>query len=69
MNLYINGVLDATYTTQKTPHPGTGTVSVGAYVTGNLLNGRVGKVMAYNTELTAAQVLQNFNATKSIYGV
>ncbi len=69
MALYINGVLDATYTAQKTAHPGTGSVSVGAYVAGNLLNGRVGKVLAYNTELTAAQVLQNFNATKAIYGV
>ena len=69
MSLYINGVLDSTYTAQKTAHPGTGTVSIAAYVTGNLLNGRVGKVLAYSAELTVAQVLQNFNATKATYGL
>lgn len=69
MSLYINGTLDSTYTTQKTAHPGTGTASIAAYVTGNLLKGRVGKVLAYNAELSAAQVLQNFNATKATYGL
>jgi hypothetical protein len=69
MSLYINGALDSTYTAQKTAHPGTGTASIAAYVTGNLLKGRVGKVLAYNAELSAAQVLQNFNATKAIYGL
>ncbi len=69
MALYINGVLDSTYTAQKTAHPGTGTVNIGSYATGNLLNGRVGRALAYNTELTAAQVLQIFNATKSVYGL
>jgi hypothetical protein len=42
---------------------------VAAYVTGNLLNGRVGQVLCYGAELTAAQVLQNFNATKATYGL
>lgn len=69
MSLYINGALDSTYTAQKTAHPGTGTASIAAYVTGNFLNGRVGKVLAYNTELNATQVLQNFNATKATYGL
>ncbi len=69
MALYINGTPDSTYTVQKTAHPGTGTASVAAYVTGNLLNGRVGQVLCYGAELTAAQVLQNFNATKATYGL
>lgn len=69
MTLYINGVQDSVYTAQKTAHPGTGTVSIAAYVTGNFLKGRVGKVLAYNTELNATQVLQNFNATKATYGL
>ncbi len=69
MSLYINGALDSTYTAQKTAHPGTGTASIAAYVTGNLLKGRVGKVLAYNAELSATQVLQNFNATKATYGL
>lgn len=69
MALYINGVLDSTYTAQKTAHPGTGTASIAAYGSGNLLNGRIGKVLCYNVELSAAQVLQNFNATKAVYGL
>lgn len=69
MSLYINGSLDSTYTAQKTAMPGTGTVSVAAYITGNLLNGRVGKVLVYNTELTASAVLQNYNNDKATYGL
>jgi hypothetical protein len=69
MTLYINGAQDSTYTAQKTAMPGTGTVSVAAYLTGNLLNGRVGKVLIYNTELSAADVLQNFNTDKATYGL
>ena len=33
------------------------------------LNGRMGIVRMYNTSLTASQVLQNFNADKSKYGL
>lgn len=69
MTLYINGVQDSTYTAQKTAHPGTGTASIAAYITGNLLNGRVGKVLCYSAELTAGQVLQNFNTDKATYGL
>ena len=32
-------------------------------------NGRIGVVRLYNTALTAAQVLQNFNADRSKYGI
>ena len=32
-------------------------------------NGRIGIVRLYNTALTGAQVLQNYNASKSIYGL
>jgi len=69
MTLYINGVQDSTYTARKTAHPGSGSVSIAAYIAGNFLKGRVGKVLCYNAELTAAQVLQNYNATKSVYGL
>jgi hypothetical protein len=65
MNLYINGVLDSTYTAQKTAHPGTGTVNLATYAGGNLLNGSIAKVYCYNRELSAAEVLQLHNDTKS----
>lgn len=69
MTLYINGAQDSTYTVLKTAHPGTGTASIAAYGSGNLLKGRVGKAYCYNVELTSAQVLQNYNNDKATYGL
>ncbi len=69
MTLYINGSQDSTYTVLKTAHPGTGTASIAAYVAGNNLKGRIGKVYCYNVELTSAQVLQNYNNDKATYGL
>ena len=69
MKLYINGILDSTYTAQKTAHPGTGTINVATFAGGNLLNGRISKVYCYNRSITADEVLQNFNLDKSQYGL
>lgn len=69
MTLYINGVQDSTYTADKSAHTGTGTVSIASYGVGNLLNGRVGKVLCYGVELSASQVLLNYNVTKATYGL
>jgi hypothetical protein len=33
----------------------------------NFFNGSIGQVRYYNTNLSAAQILQNYNATKDIY--
>lgn len=43
---------------------------IGSYSTGGgeLLNGKVGLARIYNRELSAAEVLQNYNSTKSRYG-
>jgi hypothetical protein len=35
----------------------------------NLLNGNIAQVSIYNRALTAAEVQQNFNATRSRYGI
>lgn len=69
MKLYINGVLDSTYTTQKTAHTGTGTINLATYNGGNLLNGRISKVYCYNKSISAEEVLNNFNLDKSQYGL
>jgi len=69
MKLYINGALDSTYTANKGALSGTGTVNLATYNGGNLLNGRIAKVYCYNTSLTGPQVLQNFNADKSKFGL
>lgn len=68
MSLYINGTLDSTYTAQKTAAT-SGVVNLASYGTGNLLNGRIGKVLCYNRSITSTEVLQNYNATKSNYGL
>jgi hypothetical protein len=69
MKLYINGVLDSTYTANKGAHPGTGTINLATFNGGNLMNGRISKVYCYNTSLTGPEVLQNFNADKSEFGL
>lgn len=69
MKLYINGVLDSTYTARKTAHNGTGTINVATYNGSNLLNGRISKVYCYNRSITADEVLQNYNFDKSKFGL
>jgi hypothetical protein len=65
MKLYINGVLDSTYTINKNPHPGSGTINVGTFNGGNLLNGRIAKVYCHNRSLTSTEVQQIYNLDKS----
>tara|TARA_R110000851_G_scaffold200424_1_gene351678 strand:+ start:182 stop:868 length:687 start_codon:yes stop_codon:yes gene_type:complete len=65
--IYINGVLDETFTTTITP----GTFTPNATMIGSqnysnrYFNGEISTLFTYNTALTAAQVLQNYNAQKS----
>lgn len=69
--LYLNGVQDAfdpTYT--GSARGGDGSTNLACFgPAGNLLNGRIAEVYCYGSALSAAQVLQNFNATKSRYGL
>ena len=69
--LYVNGVQDAsdiTYTASG--RGGDGSTNLACFGPGgNLLNGRIAEVLCYGSALTANQVLQNFNATKSKYGL
>jgi len=69
MKLYINGALDSSYTTIKTAFTGDGSTNIASYGTGNLLNGRIAKVYCYNVSLSAAEVLQNYNADKAKFGL
>lgn len=69
MKLYINGNLDSSYTTIKTAFTGNGSTNIAAYGAGNLLNGRIAKVYCYTKTLTAAEVLQNYNADKAQFGL
>lgn len=69
MTLYINGSQDSTYTVRKNAHAGDGSTNIATFSGGNLLNGRIAQVHCYNRALTAAEVLQNYNATKATYGL
>ena len=70
MTLYINGVYDSAYTTTKTAPVYIG-VNVGSYdpAGGNFLNGRVAQALIYNRTLTAAEVRQNFAATRGRFKI
>lgn len=68
MVLYINGTQDSTYTADKSAHSGDGSVNVGRFGVGNFINGRVAESYCYNRSLTSAEILQNFNSSKSKYG-
>ncbi len=69
MTLYINGSQDSTYTAKKNAHAGNGSTNIATFSGGNLLNGRISQVLCYSRELTAGEVLQNYNATKSKFGL
>jgi hypothetical protein len=70
MTLYVNGVLDSTYTARKTAVSGTGQTNLGSFAPGgNLLNGFISQAMIYNRILTADEVGQNFNALRRRYNI
>jgi len=68
MSLYVNGVLDSTYTANKSAFTGNGSTNVATFGGGNLLNGRISQAFFYNKRLSATEVLQNYNSTKALYG-
>lgn len=66
--MYLNGILDATNASNKNAAGGSGTIYLGAYSANYLLNGNIAQALVYNRVLTAAEVLDNFNATKARFG-
>ena len=71
--LYINGVQDATVAGDYSVPGDTSTdPRVGAWIkdgTNYPMNGRLAQVQFYNRALTAAEILQNFNAYRTRYGI
>ena len=70
--IYVNGILRATSATltgtvtQNT----TGAAFIGIFGGGGYpFNGRIAQTQIYNRALTAAEISQNFNATRSRYGL
>lgn len=68
--IYINGQLDSSHN-MTLAHLGSETTNLSSYSNagGNYLNGRISKVYTYNRPLTSSEVLQNYNADKSLYGL
>jgi hypothetical protein len=69
--LYVNNVLrdSATLTKQLRQYASTTPYYIGAASTDYASNSIVSSAKAYNRPLTAAEVLQNFNATRKTYGI
>lgn len=72
MRLYINGVLDSTFTSggtwNKNAHGGDGSTEIASFGAGNLLNGDISIVLTYGRAITDTEALINYQATKSIFG-
>jgi hypothetical protein len=74
-NLYVNGVLDTTNTTNS-GDPSTsrlwmsgGPLDGGTIINRGFSNALMGLNRVYSRQLTAAEVLQNYNANKADYGL
>ena len=66
--LYLNGSQEAT-SADTTTFTGTGDIQLGRYQTGNNYTGRIAIAQVYNRVLSAAEILQNFNAQKGRFGL
>jgi hypothetical protein len=65
--IYINGVSRATGTNSFSVTAAT-TIGFSAFSTAHFFNGSISIIKNYNRDLSANEILQNFNATKSRYG-
>ena len=72
-NLYLNGSLISQTLESQGPLVSTSPISIGAaYIStgyARFLNGKIAIVQVYNRALSAQQVLQNYNATKTRFGL
>lgn len=70
LKVYVNGVLETSISTSGYTNLRTSTVGwvLGSLNTGTFTSGYTGNVQVYNRELSATQVLNNFNALRSRFG-
>ena len=69
-SMYIDGSLSNGASSQISVYGGntSSTVQIARRSSGNYYSGNISNVQIYNRSLTAAEVLQNYNATKSRFG-
>ena len=65
LDIYVNGILNSTISTS--PNIPTNNINLGRWQNdgSRLFNGNIAQVSIYNRALTASEIQQNFNATKS----
>jgi hypothetical protein len=70
-SIYINGVFDIsnTHTNPFVVSTVTNLQIGGSSILGGYLNGNIAQSSIYNQALTAAEVLQNFNATRKRFNI
>jgi hypothetical protein len=67
--LYLNGIQENA-SVDTTTFTGNQEILIGAYSTGgNVFTGRIATTLVYNRALTAAEILQNYNDTKTRFGI
>lgn len=71
MSIYTNGVLStsSSFAGQQSGPSGTFTIGDGWNTTWYPFKGNISSVKIYNATLSAAQILQNFNALRGRYGI
>lgn len=67
--LYLNGIQVASSTTAVTAVTSTNLYTVARHTTANYFNGMITNIKLYNRALSAAEVLQNFNAHRGRFGI
>jgi hypothetical protein len=68
--IYINGILDASSSSTLTPASSYYGNDVGRLGVGSqYFDGRISNLQVYNRALTASEILQNYNAQKSKFGL
>jgi hypothetical protein len=68
VNIYINGVLDATYSETGSQTPGNLRIGSNDAGSSEFFSGDLPIVRLYNRALTQVEVIQNFNAQKARFG-
>ena len=71
VKIYINGLLQTTRAETRTLFASTANFYIGSNNTtsGYPLNGKIANTLLYNRALSATEVLQNYNATKTRFGL
>ena len=71
VKIYINGLLQTTRAETRTLFASTANFYIGSNNTtsGYSLNGKIANTLLYNRALSATEVLQNYNATKTRFGL